>query len=335
MARATWDGEVITESDDIEIDRAVAEAAFAGLRASPKWLPSWLLYDDAGCALYEQITRLPEYYLTRAEAEIFERQGDAMVAFASGAGQRLAFAELGAGTAVKTEALLEAALSAQESCVYLACDIAELPLQQAQRRLQHNLPRAQIRTFVGPHADAGPSIAALEGRQVLLFIGSSIGNYTDDDATQLLARLRPWLRAGAVLLLGADIAKSPEVMQRAYDDAQGITAAFSKNLLVRLNRELDAEFDLEAFRHVALWNPTTSNIEVYLESLRTQRVWIGAFGEAVPFMSGERIHTETCAKYDARRIDRILHGAGFSRAATYVDSACLFAVHLARVTDRG
>lgn len=317
------------------IDRAVAEAASAGLRAAAKWLPSWLLYDAAGCALYEQITRLPEYYLTRAETEIFERQGDAIVAFASGAGQRLAFAELGAGTANKTEALLEAALRAQPSCVYLGCDIAQGPLQEAQRRLRHNLPQAQIRTFAGPHVDAGPHIAALEDRQVLLFIGSSVGNYADGDAIELLGHVRRSLRADAVLLLGADVAKAPELMQRAYDDSRGITAAFSKNLLVRLNRELDAKFDIEAFRHVALWNETASNIEVYLESLRSQRVWIGAFGEAIPFEAGERIHTETCAKYDARRIDRILHGAGFARAATYVDSAGLVAVHLARVRDRG
>jgi L-histidine N-alpha-methyltransferase len=316
------------------IDPAVAEAACPGLCAPKKWLPSWLLYDEAGCQLYEQITRLPEYYLTRAEAEIFERQGDAMVALAAAPGRRVAFAELGAGTATKTEAMLEAALRAQGSCVYLACDIAASALQRARQRLRRKLPGVEMRTFVGSHGDAGPSIAALAERQVVLFIGSSIGNYTDDEAIQLLARLRRSLRADAVLMLGADVAKSPEVMRRAYDDEQGVTAAFSKNLLVRLNRDLEATFDLEAFRHVAVWNEVASNIEVYLEALREQRVWVGALGRELVFAEGERIHTETCAKYELPRVERILASAGFARAQTYMDSAGLFAVHLARLAAR-
>jgi L-histidine Nalpha-methyltransferase len=313
------------------IDPAVAEAACPGLCARRKWLPSWLLYDETGCGLYEQITRLPEYYLTRAEAEIFERQGDAIVALAAAPGRRVAFAELGAGSATKTEALLDAALRAQDSCVYLACDIAASALQRAQQRLRRKLPGVELRTFVGPHADTGPAIAALAERQVVLFIGSSIGNYTDAEAIQLLARVRRSLRASAVLLLGADIAKDPEVMRRAYDDAQGITAAFSKNLLVRLNRDLDATFDVEAFRHVAVWNEAASNIEVYLEALQKQRVWVGALDRELIFAEGERIHTETCAKYELPRIERILASAGFTRAQTYVDGAGLFAVHLARL----
>ena len=317
------------------IDLVVAEAACPGLCAPHKWLPSWLLYDEAGCTLYEQITRLPEYYLTRAEAEIFKRQSSDIVALASERGRRLAFAELGAGTALKTEALLDAALRAQGACVYLACDIAASSLEHAQRRLRRNLPEVELRTFIGSHVEASEAIASLPDRQVLLFIGSSIGNYADDEAIQLLTRLRRSLRPGAVLLLGADMVKDPSVMQRAYDDAQGVTAAFSKNLLVRLNRDLDATFDVEAFRHVAVWNKADSNIEVYLEAVRAQRVWVGALGRELTFGDGERIHTETCAKYDLPRIERILHRAGFARAQTYVDAAGLFAVHLAWLTAPG
>jgi L-histidine N-alpha-methyltransferase len=316
---------------------AVARAVALGLGAEPRRLPSWLLYDAAGSALFEEITQLPEYYLARAEAEIFARQGDQMVALAAGNGRRLSFAEIGAGTAIKTEALLEAALRAQGSCVYLACDISEIPLRQAQQRLRTRLPGADVRIVVGTHADAGPAIAALEDRQLLLWIGSSIGNHTDAEAAQLLAQMRRHLRSDALLVFGTDLVKDPRTLQRAYDDTRGVTAAFSKNLLLRLNREIDARFDVEAFRHVAEWNAEASNVEVYLESTRAQEVWVGAVGRHYGFGRGERIHTETCAKYDARRVQRILDAAGFASASTQLDSEGRFAVHLARVvsSDRG
>jgi L-histidine N-alpha-methyltransferase len=315
----------------------VARAVALGLGAERKRLPSWLLYDAAGSALFEQITRLPEYYLTRAEAEIFSRQGDQIVAFVARDDRRLSFAEIGAGTAIKTEALLDAAVRAQGSCVYLACDIAEIPLRHAQKRLRSHLPGADVRLVIGTHTDAGPAIAALEHRQLLLWIGSSMGNHPDADAVQLLTQMRGFLRRDALLLLGTDLVKDPQVLQRAYDDSRGVTAAFSKNLLVRLNRELDARFDLHAFRHVAEWNAEGSNIEVYLESTRVQHVWVGALGRHYGFGRGERIHTETCAKYDELRIDRILDAAGFARASTRIDSEGRFGVHLARIAtaDRG
>jgi L-histidine N-alpha-methyltransferase len=309
---------------------AVARVVARGLGAERRRLPSWLLYDAAGSALFEEITRLPEYYLTRAEAEILAREADRIVAFAGG-GRRLSFAEIGAGTAVKTEALLEAALRAQDSCAYLACDISEIPLRQAQQRLRSRLPGADVRVMVGTHTDAGPAIAALEDRQFLLWIGSSMGNHTDTEAARLLAQMRRYLRSDAVLMFGTDLVKDPRTLQRAYDDARGVTAAFSRNLLVRLNREIDACFDVEAFRHVAEWNADASNIEVYLESTCEQRVWVGALGRHYEFGRGERIHTETCAKYDINRVHRILDAAGFACAATHLDSERQFAVHVARV----
>ncbi len=311
----------------------VGDAVSLGLSAERKELPSWLLYDAAGSALFDQITLLPEYYLTRAEAEILECQGDELVALAAAGGHSLSFAELGAGRAIKTEALLRAAVRAQGSCVYLACDISEIPLRHAQQRLRSQVPGAEVRLVVGTHADAGPAIAALGNRQFLLWIGSSIGNYSDPDAALLLAEMRRSLRGDAVLVFGTDLVKDPATMQRAYDDARGVTAAFSKNLLVRLNRELAACFDVAAFRHVAEWNAQESNVEVYLESTRAQRVWVGTLGRQFSFARGERIHTETCAKYDARRVDRILAAAGFARAATFLDSERQFGVHLARVSS--
>jgi len=309
-------------------------AAARGLLAEQKSLPAWLLYDDVGCALYEEITRLPEYYLTRAEAEIFERHGDAILARAAEGGARIALAELGAGTATKTELLLRASVRLQRSCVYLACDIAPESLRQLAERIPRALPAVEVRTAAGTHVDAGPAIAALRERQVLLFIGSSIGNYRDDEAVRLLAAMRRFLRDDAVLLLGTDLKKDPGVLQAAYDDAQGVTASFSLNILARLNRDAGAAFDLAAFRHVAEWDEAASNIEVHLESVRAQRVRIDALDADVVFAAGERIHTETSAKYDLPRVDRILGAAGFARAAGWLDGAGRFAVHLARVAQR-
>jgi dimethylhistidine N-methyltransferase len=310
----------------------LADVVSVGLLAQEKTLPAWLLYDDAGCALYDDITRLPEYYLTRAETQIFEKHGSAIVARAAEGATRIALAEIGAGTAMKTEILLEAAVLRQGSCVYLASDVSESALREAATRIPRALSTVDVRTVVGKHADIGPTLSALTERQVLLFIGSSIGNLVDAEATALLAEMRRSLRKDAVLVLVTDLKKDPRVLQAAYDDNSGVTATFSKNILARLNRELDAAFELEAFRHVAEWDPATSNVEVYLESQRAQRVWIGAFGFEIEFAARERIHTETCAKYDDARVDRILHGAGFARASTFVDDAGLFAVHLARVS---
>ncbi|HEY4220790.1 MAG TPA: L-histidine N(alpha)-methyltransferase [Myxococcota bacterium] len=310
------------------IDPIVAAAASAGLLANTKTLPAWLLYDATGCALYEKITLLPEYYLTRAEAEIFKRSGDAIIAQAREGTDRIAIAEIGAGTATKTETLLAAAVRAQRSVTYLACDIAPEPLEEVRARMRTSVPGVDVKVAVGTHREAVPAIAALRERQVLMFIGSSIGNYADDDAVALLRAMRAALRKDAVLILGTDLKKDPAVLRAAYDDSQGVTAAFSLNMLTRLNRDLAAHFDVTSFKHVALWNEATSNVEVFLESQREQDVEIGAFGHAVHFQKGERIHTEICAKYDLARVDRILNAAGFSRATTYGTE---FGVHLARV----
>jgi dimethylhistidine N-methyltransferase len=312
------------------VDDAVARAVLDGLFLPRKSLPSWLLYDAAGCALYERITMLPEYYLTRAEAEIFATQGDAIIA-ALRADARLpvSFGELGAGTATKTESLLRAAVRAQGGCVYLACDISPDPLHIALRRLGATCPDVSVRAFVGTHLAALPELARLPGRQVVMYIGSSIGNLRDDAAAALLGALRPALRPGARLILGTDTRKDAETMRLAYDDAQGVTAAFSLNLLTRLNRELDADFDLEGFRHVARVEPGHGDVEIAIVSQRRQRVRMARLDRTVSFEPGERIETEVCAKYDRPRVDHLLGAAGFRRCETFTDAEARFDVHVA------
>lgn len=310
-------------------DRRIAAALINGLFAPQKQLPSWLFYDNTGCELYDQITRLPEYYLTRAESEILREHSNDIVAVLQQGAKRVSIAELGAGTAQKTEWLLSALTQAQGASTYLACDIARAVLLQVSERISAAHPLVEVRTCAGLHADAGPLLTQLPGRQALLFLGSSIGNYTDADAVGLLAEMRTLLRDDALLVLGTDLKKSPKLLQAAYDDAQGVTAAFNKNVLQRLNRELMAEFDPTMFRHVAHWNESTSNIELYLESCGVQRVRVNAFPCEIVLASGERILTETCAKYDEARVDRMLHDAGWKRVQSYRDRDEQFALHIA------
>lgn len=311
------------------IDRRIAAALINGLFAPQKQLPSWLFYDDTGCKLYDQITRLPEYYLTRAESEILREHADDIVSVLRQGVKRVSLAELGAGTATKTQWLLAALTGAQGASTYLACDIATGVLQQLAQGISAAHPLVELRTCVGEHTEAGPLMAQLPGRQALLFLGSSVGNYPDADAVQLLAEMKTFLRSDALLILGTDLKKSLELIQAAYDDAQGVTAAFNKNVLQRLNRELMAEFDPTMFRHVAHWNESTSNIELYLESCGAQRVRVNAFPCEVVLAPGERILTEICAKYDDARVDRVLHAAGWTRAQSFRDRDKHFGLHIA------
>jgi L-histidine N-alpha-methyltransferase len=165
---------------------------------------------------------------------------------------------------------------------------------------------------------------------VLLFLGSSIGNYPEKDARTLLSQMRTSLRPGGVLLLGTDLRKSPAVVVPAYDDARGVTAAFNKNILTRLNRELGASFELARFDHVAVWNEAASRMEMHLESRVDQVVRIRALKLNIPFRSGERIHTESSVKYDRPMVERLLGSSGFALEQTFLDRDARFALHLAR-----
>jgi dimethylhistidine N-methyltransferase len=312
---------------------AVGHAVREGLSRAQKALSPWLFYDAAGCALYERITELSEYYPTRAEAELLEAHGGELLALAAG-DQRVAIAEIGAGSATKTELLLRAAARRQGACTYLACDIAPSGPHAAKRRIEAQLPSIRVEPVIGTHEHALPHIARLAERQLLLFLGSSIGNLADAEAVALLTQVRTGLRDDAALLLGADSGpcerKSAARLIEAYDDAQGVTAAFNLNLLSRINRELDADFDLSGFAHRALWNEAESRIEMHLVAKRPQRVHVRALELTLWFSEGEHIHTESSAKYDPERIDAILSAAGFARLRSYTHREHGYGLHLAR-----
>ncbi len=317
-----------------QIADRVATAVREGLSAHPKFLPSWLFYDEAGSTLFDQITELPEYYLTRTERSIFETHAGAMIARAA-AGERLRITELGAGSADKTRLLLAAASRRQGHLVYEPVDVSSTALDAAHDRIERELPKIHVAPRVMDYTEEmGFGPLAIGERRLVLYIGSSIGNFEPEEAALILRRVREELNPGDGILLGLDLAKSEEILIPAYDDAEGVTAAFNKNILLRLNRELGAEFEPDAFAHRAVWNARESRIEMHLESRLAQTVYVAALGMPVHFGPGERIHTENSYKYRPGHAEALLEWAGFSPNMTWTDDRNWFAVCFGQVPDR-
>src|SRR5271165_3685602 len=307
---------------------AMTLAVREGLSATPKRLPCWLLYDEIGSELFEQITELPEYYLTRTERSILESFAGEIL---EQAGPSLTLVELGAGTASKTCILIEELLQRQSRALFYPIDVSPSALDEAMRRLGRQFLNLRVSPILADYTGGVPALGRISGRKLVLYIGSSMGNFEPHDAVRMLRRIRQTLRAGDALLLGADFAKSPKILLPAYDDAQGVTAAFNKNILARLNRELDADFNLDLFRHVALWNRRYSRMEIYLESMAAQSVFIPALDMDLSFEREERIHTENSYKYTDDMIVSMLRQSGFTLEQTWCDRKKWFGVHLARV----
>jgi L-histidine N-alpha-methyltransferase len=307
----------------------MAHAVRLGLTSVPRRLPPWLFYDEAGSRLFEEITELPEYYLTRTERSILARHATEIVALASD-GLRLRIAELGAGSAAKTRLLLAAAVESQHTVLYEPIDVSVTALLVAQARIERELPGARVRPLVMDYTNGFALDTAGPGeRRLVLYIGSSIGNFEPEESARLLCKLRAQLEPGDSLLLGVDLVKDESVLLRAYDDADGVTAAFNKNLLARLNRDLAADFDPQSFAHRAVWNPDRSRIEMHLESPIAQRVRVAALDLEVEFDAGETIHTENSYKFRPGQAQELLAATGFAPAASWTDARNWFAVCLA------
>lgn len=319
------------------MDLHVADAAHSGLMAHPKYLPSWLFYDAAGSSLFDRITELPEYYLTRLEREIFERHAAEILATAAG-NDRLTLVELGAGNASKTLILLRALVAHQGAARYVPVDVSAAALSTAQSNVHRALPRVDVQPVQAEYMREMPLNGTGEqlrdGRSLVLYIGSSIGNFDPLEASDLLQRVREQLQPGDAILLGTDMVKAIPVLLDAYNDAEGITAAFNKNVLTRLNRELAADFDLDAFEHRAIWNQKQSRMEMHLISHRRQKVRIQALELEIAFDAEETIHTENSYKFTPGAVQDMLEGAGFVVERSWYDPQHWFGVHLARVTER-
>jgi len=304
----------------------LAEDVRRGLTTKPKrFLPKYF-YDELGSQLFEAICLLPEYYLTRAENEIFERYADQIIGSVDGETTLL---EMGSGSASKTRLVIEALLRKQKELKFIPVDISATALDSSSRILLQSYPELKIEAYA---ADYFAGLAELEktrrARTLALFLGSNISNFDPDEAHKFLRALRQVLSEGDALLLGADLKKDKETLEAAYNDALGVTAAFNLNVLARINRELGGDFDLRAFQHRAFYNEQMGRVEIYIESLRGQTVRISQLDMEVQFSEGEQIHTENSYKYDLSDIGTLASETGFTRAQTWLDQKQQFSSNL-------
>ncbi|MDT5339387.1 MAG: L-histidine Nalpha-methyltransferase [Mycobacterium sp.] len=295
-----------------------------GLTASPKSLPPKWFYDSVGSELFDQITRLPEYYPTRAEANILRARA-AAIAEASGADTLV---ELGSGTSEKTRLLLDALQEAGSLRRFIPFDVDATVLESAGAAIEAEYPGVEIDAVCGDFEEHLGKIP-LVGRRLVVFLGSTIGNLTAGPRADFLAALSDSLQPGDALLLGTDLVKDVERLVRAYDDAAGVTAKFNKNVLAVVNRELSADFDIDAFDHVARWNPDQERIEMWLRASSPQRVRIDGLDLTVDFAAGEEMLTEVSCKFRPEGIARELAAAGLRRIDWWTDDAGDFGLSLA------
>lgn len=302
-----------------------ADDVLDGLRAAPKRLPSKYFYDELGSALFDAITVLPEYYLTRAETEILRQWGWEMV---RSIGNPVEFIELGSGSATKTRILIDEALRVQRALRYSPIDISGEALRTSAEALVSAYPALTVTAYEGDYFSILRTAELHRNGKVLaMFMGSNIGNYEPAQGAKLLSAIAGMLKSGDGLLLGADLKKDPRILQLAYDDPTGVTAAFNMNLLARINRELGGTFDLADFRHIAVYE-AAGCVASYLEAQRAHRVHIEKLGITVKFDRGERIHTESSYKYSCDDLSALGRNSGLQLTRSWTDSQERFSVNL-------
>jgi L-histidine N-alpha-methyltransferase len=304
--------------------QALRRDVLDGLAASPKSLPPKWFYDSVGSDLFDQITRLPEYYPTRAETEIL-RARSADIASVTGADTLV---ELGSGTSEKTRTLLQALDDGGTLRRFVPFDVDASMLSAAATAIQREYPDIEIAAVCGDFEEHLSEIPD-GGRRLFVFLGSTIGNLTADPRAEFLAALAAVMRPGDSLLLGTDLVKDTGRLVAAYDDAAGVTAQFNRNVLAVINRELDADFDVDAYRHVARWNADDERMEMWLRAESAQRVRIAALDLTVEFAAGEEILTEVSCKFRADAVADELARAGLRPTRWWTDNAGDFGLSLA------
>jgi len=316
----------------LDTREALIDEVWSGLTKRPRSLVPWILYDSEGSRLFECITTLPEYYPTRTERDILASYAEAIItATGSDYSRPLRLLELGAGTAAKTGILLEAATRLRNEVTYFPVDVSSDALDTACESIGRLLPDVQLQPLLANYVTHPPRLERFNGTTLAMYIGSSIGNFSPEEARTILRNLRSQLRAGDALMLGTDMVKDETTLVRAYDDKEGVTAAFNLNILHRLNRELGADFDTGCFRHRARWNGVKSRIEMHLESTRDQCVNIPAAQLSLQFAAFETIHTENSYKFTRNTLGALLDDAGFAIEQTWTDPRQWYALTLAGV----
>src|SRR5262245_41620349 len=299
----------------------------AGLTAEPKQLPCRYFYDREGSRLFAAICELPEYYLTRAETEILERHAREIASLFQG---DVTVIELGSGNAVKTRLVLEALLPGRR-IRYVPIDICRPVLEESAADLIQRFPSLEIFAVAAEYHEGLRHLRSESDRaRLILWLGSNIGNFTRAEAATFLHRIGATMKPADGMLVGVDLRKDRAILEAAYDDTAGVTAAFNLNLLARINRELEGDFDLGAFRHRAVYDPDLGRIEMYLVSTRSQRVTIGRLGLEVTFADGETIHTENSYKYSLTEIEEVSKAADLRAERRWQDAEARFSLHLLR-----
>jgi len=303
----------------------------SGLSSYPKQLFPKYLYDELGSRLFEAICEVDEYYLTRAEDKILTSYADEIVRAIPNCKTLI---ELGSGSAQKTRKIIEALIRGCGELLFIPVDISATALEKSSHALLDSYPNLKINAYAADYFEALEALPPLGPDPALvLFLGSNIGNFEPDEAVDFLSAIRRVLRRQDALLLGADLKKDARTLEAAYDDSLGVTRAFIVNELERINRELDANFDLWAFGLRSLYNESAGRVEVYLESLRSQDINIRGLDMSISFDAGERIHMENSYKFDLNGLKLLGRRSGFDLERTWLDEEKLFSSNLFRVPE--
>lgn len=303
-------------------DNAISEVAKAieqGLSQRPKRLPSWLFYDKAGDKLFQRIMNMPEYYLTRCEYEILESNRDTLQAIFTNESRPFNLIELGAGDGFKTEVLLKHFSKNNVRFTYTPVDVSANVLEALQARLVKNIPNLVIQANNNRYEDALKTLDQDELRKIFIFLGANIGNFATGDAIGFVRKISSFMTHDDQLLIGFDLKKDPRLIHAAYDDPHGITRDFNMNLLVRLNRELGADFKIAKFLHYPYYNPETGQNKSYLVSTVSQDVYIKGIERSFHFDHWEVIHTEISQKYDQEMIHALATATGLEIVRYFYD----------------
>ncbi len=325
-----------------EIDTSVRQATASdtlravldGLSNEEKKLPSWLLYDSVGDALFQRIMALPEYYPTRCELEIIRRHRGALRQLLACDSTPFQVIELGAGDATKTQILLESLLAQPVRFEYVPIDISPNTLAKLAARLKRELPVLDVKPAALNYVESLHGLKS-DLRKVVMLLGANIGNYSTEDAAGVLLHIRRIMNPKDLFFVGFDLKKEPRTIINAYDDAQGVTRAFNLNMLRRINRELNADFNLEKFAYYPSYNPASGNVESYLVSTERQRVFIRAADRYFEFLEWEPVLTEISKKYDLSTVSTLMERCGFEIITYFLDERSWFADVLARRKSKG
>jgi len=307
----------ITEMTDIQ---SLEVDTLKGLSSTPKYLLSKYFYDDTGSSIFQEITKMPEYYLTKSEQEIFENQKEQITDAIISGNSRFDLLELGSGDGSKTKILLKLLLQKKSEFKYIPVDISSKANSDLVRELNKEIPSLKISPLTGDFfglSDAGNING--ETRKVIMFLGSNIGNFTEPEIDLFLTQLSDLCNNGDKVLIGFDLKKSPEIIMQAYDDPYGQTKKFNLNHLARLNRELDADFNLSMFEHHTTYNPVSGYLKSYLVSKERQTVNIKSLGQQIAFNRWEPVFMELSRKFDLPAIERFAFRHGFSPVKHFTD----------------